>query len=55
LNENTLELKRVFRASPERVYAVFAQAEAWSRWFGLGQGAEVALDARVGGLWQATI
>ncbi|MFZ4735091.1 MAG: SRPBCC family protein [Bradymonadia bacterium] len=55
MNENALELKRVFRTSPERLYAVFARAEEWSRWFGLGKGAEVDLDARVGGRWQATM
>ncbi|NJK88509.1 MAG: SRPBCC domain-containing protein [Myxococcales bacterium] len=60
MTEHRLEIRRVLRATPERVYAAWAEREQWRQWFGAGAAAsgarsDVELDPRVGGLWQATM
>jgi uncharacterized protein YndB with AHSA1/START domain len=48
----TFTIERVYEASPARVFAAFAQADAKARWFGGPPGAvqlDHAFDFRVGG------
>jgi len=44
----TLSIERVYRASPQRVFAAWADPAAKARWFA-GPGSEHQLDFRVGG------
>lgn len=51
---HTIQLHRVLRAPPERIFRAFTQAEAFARWLPpFGFTAQVAeLDVREGGRWR---
>lgn len=54
MTTGTVELQRVLRAPPERVYRAFLDAQALAKWlppFGF-TGTVHQLDARIGGLWR---
>lgn len=54
MSTNAVRLHRVLRATPERVYRAFLDAEAWAKWFpphGF-TGKVHHLDARVGGSYK---
>jgi uncharacterized protein YndB with AHSA1/START domain len=61
LSSPRIEIHRSLRASPERVFAAWSQADQWQLWFGAGVQAaaggrsQSVLDPRVGGLWHATM
>ena len=57
VDEHTMTLERVFRASPAQVYAAWTDPEALPRWFGpKGYTCEThAMDLRVGGEWRFTM
>jgi uncharacterized protein YndB with AHSA1/START domain len=52
-----LELRRVYNASPERLFAAWTTPEAMERFFGPGevQARDVSVDLRVGGRYQITM
>lgn len=54
MTTGTVELHRVLRAPPERVYRAFLEAHALAKWLPpFGYSGQVhQLDARVGGLWR---
>lgn len=54
MTTHTIQLHRVLRASPERVYRAFLDAQAWAKWLPpFGFTATVhALDAQVGGRYR---
>jgi uncharacterized protein YndB with AHSA1/START domain len=45
----TFSIERTYDASPERVFAAWANPEAKARWFGGVEAADYELDFRVGG------
>jgi len=54
MTTHTIQLHRVLRATPERVYRAFLDAQAWAKWLPpFGFTATVhALDAQVGGRYR---
>ena len=49
----TLELERVFKAAPQRVFDAFASVAAMSQWFGPGECQVIRgeMDFRIGGTY----
>ncbi|HAH49458.1 SRPBCC family protein [Gimesia sp.] len=54
MSNNSVQLHRVLRTTPEKIYRAFLEADAWSRWLPPdGFTARVhAMDAQVGGTYQ---
>jgi uncharacterized protein YndB with AHSA1/START domain len=54
MSENTIRLHRILRATPERVYRAFLDADAMAKWLPPNgfTGRVHHLDARVGGTYQ---
>ncbi|MDP2820111.1 MAG: SRPBCC family protein [Polaromonas sp.] len=54
MSTNTVKLHRVLRATPERVYRAFLDANAMSKWLPPNgyTGKVHQMDAKVGGIWR---
>jgi uncharacterized protein YndB with AHSA1/START domain len=53
-NTNTIRLHRVLRATPERIYRAFTNAEAWTKWLPPNgfTGKVHQMEATVGGVYR---